>query len=48
MLNLQQLELAIDTYNLLIAERKEDYQELLHRKTIPTRLDTEQIIKQRY
>ncbi|NQV53728.1 MAG: YjgP/YjgQ family permease [Flavobacteriales bacterium] len=44
MLNIQQLELAIDTYNLLIAERKDDYQELLQRKTIPSRLDTEQVM----
>lgn len=44
MLNLRQLELAIDTYNLLIEERKSDYQELLERKTVPTKLDTEQIM----
>lgn len=45
MLNLRQLELAVDTYNILIDKRKADYQDLLHRKTVPTSVDTAVVLE---
>jgi len=43
MLNLKQLSLAIDTYDIVKQERMKDYHDLLIRKTLPTKLDTHQI-----
>lgn len=47
MLNLVQLENAVDTYNLAIVKRDVEYGKLINRKTLPEDLDSAQIAKAR-
>jgi lipopolysaccharide export system permease protein len=40
MLNLKQLDQAIDTYNIRIEQRAEEFSQMLVRKTLPTQIDS--------
>jgi lipopolysaccharide export system permease protein len=45
MLNLKQLDLAIDTYNIRLAEQAEEFSRMLVRKTMPTQTDSASMVK---
>ena len=45
MLTLQQLDLAIDTYNVRIDERAEEFSQLLVKKTFPSQVDSASLAK---